>query len=130
MSLLLVALMLALQTLPAPDSARWEEVNTDSAGRNAIDPPSLTRNGDIARFRLRVRYDDPAASRGVSVAISDILFDCRRRTYGIVAVDAYGSDGRLLLSRAVELSAVEYMPLVTLDNHEPIRIRVCGPDAA
>lgn len=117
---------LLLQVLPAPDSLAWEPAGTDRAGRNAIAPASISRSGDVVRFKLRVLYHDPARHRGVSVSISEILIDCRRQTFGIKAADGYGADGRLLYSREAQPAEIAYMPLTTIEHFERVRDRVCG----
>jgi hypothetical protein len=123
---LAMLLALALQALPAPDSVQWEPLTVDQDGRNSIDPASISREGDLARFTLRVDFHDPASHGGVRVAMSLMRMDCRRRTLGIQAADAYGEDGRLIQSRAVEPAEIAYTPLASWARHERIRARVCG----
>lgn len=125
-----LALALLLQALPAPGSLPWEEVSTDQDGRNAIDPGSLRRTGDVVRFTMRVIFHNPAAFEGMTVLTMRMAIDCQRRTFAIEAADGYGGEGQLLRTREVAAAEAEYLPLTSLAEHETIRRRVCGPDAA
>ena len=49
-----IALLLAAQILPAPDSIPvWEPLPEDAEGRHFYDPASISRDGDIARVVYR-----------------------------------------------------------------------------
>jgi hypothetical protein len=83
---------LALQTLPAPDTVRWEAAGEDQAGRYAIDPASIVRDGDVVRFLLRAEGASAQAD-GTNLAVVRYEIDCRARTVAAESADFYRQDG-------------------------------------
>jgi len=125
----ILAAALAAQALPAPGAVRWEEFAVESDGRTAIDPASLTREGDFARFLVRTENSFTHAN-GVRLLIMRVLIDCRQRRMGLEAADAYGANGGFIETRQVPRAQVAFEPLGTTDAHAALYRRVCGAPAA
>ena len=106
-----LALLLAAQILPAPDSIPvWEPLPDDAEGRHSFDPASISRDGDIARvvYRSVFRVLDEADARSM---MRRYQFHCIARTMGLEAVDVYGEDGRFIESREAEGDTVFIEPI-------------------
>jgi hypothetical protein len=121
---LLVAFALA-QALPAPGAVRWEEIATESDGRTSIDPASVAREGDFARFLVRV---DNSATRadGLRLLVMRVLIDCRQRRMGIETGDAYGVGDVFIESRQVPRGQIVFEPFGGTGAHAALYRRVCG----
>src|SRR5436305_2665284 len=89
---------LALQTLPAAGAVRWEAAGEDQAGRYAIDPASIARDGDIVRFLLRAEAI-VAQPDGTNLALVRYEIDCRARTVAAQSADFYRRDGTFAYAR-------------------------------
>jgi len=121
-----LALLLAAQALPAPGSVtEWEALPDDQSGRNFLDPASIRRDGDIAYAMVR-GVAHPGDTDAIQSAMMRIRIDCRARTFGFEAVDAYGADGRFLRSREVAPGAVASRPTGELASFVRLVERACG----
>lgn len=124
MNLWIAIAALAAQLLPAPAATRWEDVAAESDGRTWLDPASLVRDGDAARFVLRM--ESSATPPGVRTLVMRVLLDCRDRRIGLEAADAYSADGRFLETRQAPRDGVAFEPLGTTEAHAALYRRVCG----
>jgi len=124
-----VALLLAAQILPAPDSIPvWEPLPDDAEGRHFYDPASISRDGDVARvvYRSIFRELDEGDVRSM---MRRIQIHCTARTMGLEVADGYGEDGGLLESSQAEGDTVAIEPIDPAGT--PARFlrlaeRVCG----
>lgn len=116
---------LAAQVLPAPGTVRWEPLADESSGPSFIDPGSLTRDGDVVRFRSRSDRRVVAAD-GIRMLVVQAAIDCRRRMVGFGGGDAYGEGGRFLYSIPVGPGAVQFQPLPASPGVDQVFRRVCG----
>jgi hypothetical protein len=124
-----VALLLAAQILPAPDSIPvWEPLPDDEEGRHFYDPASISRDGDVARvvYRSIFRELDESDARSM---MRRIQIHCAARTMGLEVADVYGEDGRLIESRGAEGDTVYVEPINAADiplHWVRLAERVCG----
>lgn len=124
-----IALLLAAQILPAPDSVpAWEILAEDEEGRHFFDPASIRRDGDIARvvYRTINRVLDEGGTRSL---MRRIQIHCTARTMGLEVADAYGEDGRLIESSEAEADTVAIEPIdpaSTPPRFVRLAERVCG----
>lgn len=120
------AALAAQPTLPDYGArVAWEQVLDDQHGRIEIDPASIRRAGDVARFHVRMTNKEGRINAPFSVAMMAIVIDCRARTSGIEAGRAYDGDGALVRSRAVEADAVEMAAFETGSAEDFYHRRVC-----
>jgi hypothetical protein len=92
MAIVTMIMALALQTLPAPGTVHWEAAGEDEAGHYAIDPASISRDGDNVRFLLRADAARAQAD-GTNLAVVRYVIDCRARTVAAESADFYRPDG-------------------------------------
>jgi surface-adhesin protein E len=124
-----LALLLAAQILPAPDSIPvWEPLPDDEEGRHFYDPASISRDGDVARvvYRSIFRELDEGDARSM---MRRIQIHCTARTMGLEVADAYGEDGRLVESSQAEADTVAIEPIdpaSTPPRFLRLAERVCG----
>ena len=124
-----LALLLAVQILPAPDSVPvWEPLPEDEEGRHFYDPASISRDGDVARvvYRSIFRELDEGDVRSM---MRRIQIHCAARTMGLEVADAYGEDGRLVESSQAEADTVAIEPIdpaSTPPRFLRLAERVCG----
>jgi hypothetical protein len=122
-------LILAAQALPAPGSVTsWETLPEDDYGTNFLDPASIHREDGIAHAVVRAVAHHVGADR-IHTIMMRFRIDCRARTYGFEAADAYDADGRLVSSRVAEPGTVASNPF-DIDNFGQMAARACGPGAA
>ncbi|HVQ09352.1 MAG TPA: surface-adhesin E family protein [Allosphingosinicella sp.] len=124
MTLSTLAVALAAQALPAPGAVQWEEVARDGAGRYAIDPASIVREGDRVRFLMRATGAQANAD-GTSAAVVRYLIDCRRRTSAVLAVDAYRGDA-FAYSRETDEDELVMLPIAGAGGEAQLQRRACG----
>lgn len=124
MTIAILAAALAAQTLPAPGAVQWEEVAQDGGGRYAIDPASIARDGDIVRFVMRATGAQANAD-GTDAAVVRYVMDCRRRTWGVLAADAYRG-AAFAFSRETEAAEVEMRPVAADSGEARLQRRACG----
>ena len=125
MTIPLLAAALAAQILPAPGNVPWERVADESGGPSFIDPRSLARDGDVARFLNRTdRVRDNGD--GVRVIVARMAIDCRRRMVGFVEGDTYGEGGRFLRSVRFGPERIAFQPLPVGPGPDRVFRRVCG----
>lgn len=124
-----LALLLAAQILPAPDSIPvWEPLPDDAEGRHFYDPASISRDGDVARvvYRSIFRELDEGDVRSM---MRRIQIHCTARTMGLEVADGYGEDGGLLESSQAEADTVAIEPIdpaSTPPRFLHLAERVCG----
>jgi hypothetical protein len=124
-----MALLLAAQILPAPDSIPvWEQLPDDEEGRHFYDPASISRDGDVARvvYRSIFRELDEGDVRSM---MRRIQIHCAARTMGLEVADAYGDDGRLVESSQAEADTVaieRIEPASTPPRFLRLAERLCG----
>ena len=115
----------AMQVLPAPGAiAGWELVASDGTGESHLDPASLSREGDLVRFLLRVRLSQPGPE-GMTSLVSRLVVNCPQRTISLEAADFYMPDGTLRMSAEIPPAQRTMGPLddaVKRAAHE----RACG----
>jgi hypothetical protein len=122
-------LILAAQALPAPGSVTsWETLPEDGYGFNFLDPASIRREDGVAHATIRAVARQVGADR-IHTIMMRFRIDCRARTYGFEAADAYDADGRLISSRVTAPGTVASDPF-DIDNFGRMAARVCGQDAA
>lgn len=120
-----VALLLAAQILPAPDSVPvWEAFQEDAESRNFFDPASIRRDGAVARVVIRSVMH--RATAGFKTVMIRARIDCRRRAIGIEATDGYGEDGRLIRSAEPPPSAIAMTPVGNVPTYARLVERACG----
>jgi hypothetical protein len=124
MTMLILAAALAAQTLPAPGAVQWEDVAQDGGGRYAIDPASIARHGDQVRFLMRA-LGAQANPDGTSAAVVRYVIDCRRRTWGVLAADAYRGDA-FAYSRETGEDEIEMQPIPEGGGGGQLQRRACG----
>jgi hypothetical protein len=124
MTILTLAAALAAQTLPAPGAVQWEEVAQDGGGRYAIDPGSIARDGDKVRFVMRA-VGAQANPDGTSAAVVRYVIDCRRRTWGVLAADAYRGDA-FAYARETDEDEIEMQPIPDGGGGGQLQRRACG----
>jgi hypothetical protein len=124
MVITILAAALAAQTLPAPGAVQWEEVAQDGGGRYAIDPASIARDGDKVRFVMRAT-GAAANADGTSVAVVRYVMDCRRRTWGVLAADAYRGDA-FAFARETAEDEVQMRPIAADSGEARLQRRACG----
>lgn len=118
-----------MQILPAPGNVQWEEVNTDPAGHNAVDPASIQRTGDTARFIMRVIFH-PGRYPGIHHLVARLTYDCRAQTFTIEASDFYDENGRLVDAREIPPGERRARPMNLVQGYEAMHARICGAEAA
>jgi hypothetical protein len=124
-----IALLLAAQILPAPNSIPvWEPLPDDEEGRHFYDPASISRDGDVARvvYRSIFRELDEGDVRSM---MRRIQIHCTARTMGLEVADGYGEDGGLLESSQAEADTVAIEPIDpagTSPRFVRLAERVCG----
>jgi hypothetical protein len=122
--LALAAASLAAQALPAPGAVQWEAVAQDSGGRYSIDPTSIVRDGDRARFLMRA-IAARAEADGTDSAVVRYLIDCRARTAGMLAADFYRGDA-FGNSLAIDEDEIALRPIAEGTGEVQLHRRVCG----
>lgn len=115
----------ALQALPAPGAVRWEAVTAEPTGSIWIDPTSLVREGDVARFL--VRFETISAQRdGFGAIVMRMQVDCPGRRMGFDVADAYDLNGVFKETRRTPPGPTDFRPLGTSEGHVAFHRRVCG----
>ena len=98
---IIAAAALITQVLPAPGAiAGWEPLASDGSGESHLDPASLSRDGDLVRFLLRVRLSQPGPE-GMTSLVSRMAVNCPARTIALEAADFYMPDGTLRMSAEI-----------------------------
>lgn len=120
-----LALLLAAQVLPAPGSVpAWEALPEDPSGRNFLDPANIRRDGDIVYIVVR-GVAHPGDTDEIQSLMMRVRVDCRARTFGIEAADAYDGEGRFLRSREVAPREVASEPPGRLASFNRLVERAC-----
>jgi len=99
---MIAAMLLAvLAQVPDPFGDRWQLVSEDSDASYAIDPATITREGDRATVVIRARVTSDSALP-FQIAVTRTHFDCAQQLTGIQAAQAYDAAGTQI--RAMEVS--------------------------
>jgi hypothetical protein len=110
--LIAAALIAAQPALPGPQTnVAWEELIDDADGRILIDPASIRREGDRARFHIRMISKNARTEAVFAEAFMAVVLDCRARAQGFEAGRSFDREGRELQSRSVAAGEVELSPI-------------------
>ena len=120
---LLIAAALA-QAAPA-----WRTIHEADSALYALDPASLTREGDRVRARMRASRAEPMAD-GISSVVAEVELDCRARTATLLGRTAFGADGRLLAALEVPAEQRRAEPLRANAEDEALHRSLCAPPPA
>jgi hypothetical protein len=144
MSMILMALALAAQTVPAAPAPRadpapptdaaqpsaraaWSPIAEDPWGHYFLDPASVRRDGDVVRFNLRAVANQDLGN-GTAYFIAGHAFDCARRTFTILSAYSYRADGSFIgsrVSRPDELAGLT-RPIEAGSSQERMLQTVCA----
>ena len=125
-SLFAAALLASQPVLPEPGAnVGWEQIIADADGRILIDPASIRRAGDVARFTVRMVTAEGREGANFAEAIMAVVLDCRARTHGFEAGRAFDRAGRQIHARAVAAGEVQLSPIGEGSAEADYHRRVC-----
>ena len=119
-----LALALLLQAAaPAPEPA-WQSLGVHGGIDTAVDPASISRDGQ--RVRVRVRgITQAAGADGIRTVSGTTEIDCVAGTATALDAKGYDATGRLMLNAVVPVAERRAEPIRPQSPNAAVRAQVC-----
>ena len=120
-----VALVMAMQLLPAPALPRWRVVGRNAEVDYAVDPDSVERRWNRVRAVVRLRTFRPRPGMQAAT-VTRYVYNCRTRTVRSEASDFYAVRGRVLGTLQTPPGELRDEPFAAASPNGQVWSYLCG----